>query len=68
MSDATTSSLARAGWSIPAFCNACDFSRATFYNLPPELRPQSLKLGKRHIIIEPPGDYLRRLAASQAEA
>jgi hypothetical protein len=41
------------------------FSRATFYNLPAELRPRSIKLGNRHIIIEPPADYLARLATAQ---
>jgi len=55
----------RAGWSIPSYCAACDFSRASFYNLPPELRPRSIKLGKRRIIIEPPAEYLARLAAAQ---
>jgi hypothetical protein len=55
----------RAGWSISSYCAACDFSRATFYNLPDDLRPRSLKLGKRRIIIEPPSEYLARLAAVQ---
>lgn len=64
----TTAADARAGWSIAEHCAACGFSRATFYNLPPHLRPRGLKIGKRHIINEPPADYLRRLAASQAEA
>jgi hypothetical protein len=39
-----------------------------FYNLPGDQRPRSLKLGKRHIIIEPPGTYLARLAAAQKAA
>jgi hypothetical protein len=29
----------RAGWSIPMWCQACDISRASYYNL--ELRPRS---------------------------
>ena len=60
--------LDRAGWSIPSYCDACNFSRATFYNLPEGLRPRSLKIGKRHIVIEPPGEYLARLASSQKAA
>jgi len=69
MHEATNSAnLGRAGWSIPAYCEACDFSRATFYNLPPDLRPRSIKLGKRHIIIEPPSEYLARLATTQLAA
>jgi hypothetical protein len=58
----------RAGWSIPSYCDACNFSRATFYNLPDNLRPRSLKIGKRHIVIEPPGEYLARLASAQQAA
>ena len=58
----------RAGWSISAYCAACGFSRATFYNLTDEQRPRSLKLGKRHIIIESPTEYLARLATAQEEA
>lgn len=58
----------RAGWSIPSYCDACNFSRATFYNLPENLRPRSLKIGKRHIVIEPPGEYLARLAEAQEAA
>lgn len=58
----------RAGWSIPSHCAACGYSRATYYNLPHEQRPRSLKIGKRHIIIEPPTQYLARLAAAQEAA
>ena len=58
----------RAGWSIPSFCEVCNFSRATFYKLPESIRPRSLKLGKRHIIIEPPAEYLARLAEAQEAA
>lgn len=67
MNDAATA-IDRAGWSIPAFCAACDFSRASFYNIPSDLRPRSVKLGKRHIIIEQPSVYLARLAAAQTVA
>jgi hypothetical protein len=57
---------APAGWSIPAFCAACNFSRPYFYRLP--VRPRSVKLGKRHIIIEAPAAYLARLATAQEAA
>ncbi len=63
-----TTTTDRAGWSVPSYCAACDFSRATFYNLPDDLRPRSLKLGKRRIIIEPPSVYLVRLASAQVES
>jgi hypothetical protein len=55
----------RVGWSIPAYCEAVGYSRAMFYLLPSELRPRSVKVGRRHIVIEPPAKYLARLAAAQ---
>jgi hypothetical protein len=55
----------RAGWDIPSWCGACDISRAKFYTLSPQMRPRTLKLGKRHIVIESPAEYLGRLAAAQ---
>ena len=58
----------RAGWSIPSYCEACNFSRALFYKLPPDRRPRTLKIGKRHIVIEPPAQFLARLAAEQEAA
>ena len=66
MSESTKA--ARAGWSIPVWCEACDFSRATYYNLPQSRRPRSIKIGKRHIVIEPPAEFLARLAAEQEAA
>ena len=66
--DATKVLVHRAGWDIPSFCEACNFSRATFYNLPDGKRPRSLKIGKRHIVIEPPATFLARLAAEQEAA
>ena len=55
----------QAGYSIPAFCKAISISRATFYNLLGDLRPRSVRLNKRLVIIESPQDYLNRLAAAQ---
>lgn len=66
-STSTIDGANRAGWSIPEFCAACNFSRGTFYNLTDELRPRQIKILKRTIVIEPPAQYLARLAAAQAE-
>jgi hypothetical protein len=57
-----------AGFAIPGWCEAADISRATFYNLPPELRPHSVKIRKRHIIVEAPKDYLLRIRTLQQAA
>ena len=56
--------LERAGWTIPAWCNALSISRAGFYNLP--IPPHTAHVGRRHIVREPPGAYLARVAAAQA--
>ena len=67
MSQQATAAAERAGWSVPSYCSAVGYSRAMYYLLPPELQPKSVKLGKRRIIIEPPADYLARLAATQED-
>ncbi len=61
MPKSNVASLPQAGYPIAAWCAAANISRATFYNLPPELQPSSVKLGKRRIVIEPPQDFLRRV-------
>jgi len=66
--DSRKLSTDRAGWPITAWCFATSISRAKFYTLPAPLRPKSVQLGKRHIIIEQPGDWLSRLAQAQADA
>jgi len=65
---AETTHSDRAGWSISSYCALCNFSRALFYKLPVDRRPRTLRIGKRHIVIEPPGAYLLRLAELQEEA
>jgi hypothetical protein len=50
------------GWRVAEFARAIRISRAGFYLLPPEHRPRAVKIGKRHIIIESPADWLRRMA------
>jgi hypothetical protein len=68
MSKSTVVSLPQAGFPISAWCAATNISRAHYYNLPPELQPSSVKIGKRHIVIEPPQDYLRRVHLLAAKA
>jgi hypothetical protein len=53
---------AQAGWSISQWCKSVGICRQTFYNLPAELRPASVKIRRRRIIGESPADYLRRIA------
>lgn len=60
--------LPQAGWSIAAWCKAVDLSRATFYTLPPELKVSTVKVGKRRIVIEAPGDFLRRVQSLNVQS
>ena len=56
----------RAGWSVADWCDCVDIGRASYYALPPELQPASIKLGKRRIITEQPGDFLKRISLQSA--
>lgn len=56
---------ARAGWPLRAWCASANVSVATYYTLKDGIRPKSVKLGKRRIIIEAPADWLRRMAEAE---
>ena len=53
-------SISRAGWKIPEWCAAIGISRASFYLL--ARKPKTIKLGRRTVVIEPPGKYVQRIA------
>ena len=55
-----------AGWDIARWCEAISVSRASFYLL--AQKPKSVKLGRRHVVIESPQAYLQRIAEVQSEA
>jgi hypothetical protein len=57
--------LPRAGLGLNEFCTAVGYCRATYYNLPLDVRPRSVLIGRRRIIIEQPAEYLARLAGAQ---
>ena len=61
------SQVRQAGYRISAWCPAVGLSRSTYYALPEELRPPSIRIGKSHIITESPEDYLKRMASVQRE-
>ena len=68
MKKAESQQIEQAGYDIPEWCAAVRISRATYYKLDGELKPGSVKIGKRHIITESPADYMARLAVAQAVA
>ena len=59
--DATTSSTA--GLSINEFSKQVHLSRASYYLIPEDLRPESVRIGKQCIIIESPLGWLQRMKA-----
>jgi len=56
------------GRSVAAFAHAVGYGRTSIYELPPELQPQSIKLGRRRIIVEQPADWLQRVGRPNGEA
>lgn len=54
-----------AGWNIAQWCESISVSRASFYLLAD--KPKTVKIGRRHVVIESPHDYLNRIA-KQSEA
>lgn len=55
-----------AGWNISSWCEAISVSRASFYLL--AQKPRSVKIGRRHVVIESPHAYLQRISETQLEA
>lgn len=60
--------ISQAGYSVPQWCEEVGISRPTYYNLPPELQPFSVKILKRRIINESPSKYLQRIRSLQQAA
>jgi hypothetical protein len=58
-----TSVLPTAGYAVRTWAPAAGISRALYYTLPDDLRPRSVTVGARRIIIEAPADWLKRIAA-----
>lgn len=54
--------IEKSGYSVPIWTAAVGIGRATFYTLPPDARPESVTVGARRIIIEPPAAWLKRMA------
>ncbi|MCA3069429.1 MAG: hypothetical protein ING90_08595 [Rhodocyclaceae bacterium] len=61
----TISAPFRVGFSLTEWCELTSISRPKLYTLPAELRPKTIKIGRRTIVIEAPADYLKRVAATQ---
>jgi hypothetical protein len=55
----STGRMERAGW-----CAALEIGRSTFYVLP--IRPRTIKLLSRTLVVEAPAEYATRIASLQA--
>jgi len=55
----------KAGYKLNEWLAQVGFGRTTFYTLPAEMKPRSIKIGSSTVVIEQPTDYLARLAARQ---
>lgn len=58
----------KAGWKIGEYADLVGIGRSKLYTLPPELQPKSVRVGSRRVVIEPPAEYLARIAVSQQAA
>lgn len=56
----------RAAWNRPDWCGALGIGVSSYYVL--AVRPRSIKLGKRLLIVESPAAYAERIAKMQAAA
>lgn len=61
-----TPSPEKAGWTIDEHCAACGWGRTFYYSLSTQLRPRTLRIGSKKVVItESPAAFLARLAAEQ---
>ena len=60
-------SPSKAGYKLNEWLSQVGFGRSTFYQLPADLKPRTIKVGASTVVIEQPADYLARLAARQVE-
>ena len=61
----TIASTAQAGFSIAEWIRATGISHSGFYSLRSDIKPATVKIGKRTIVTEAPRDWLQRGAEMQ---
>lgn len=52
------------GWSTGGWCRDIGFSRQTYWRLPHDRKPLTAHVGGIVRIVEPPADWLKRIAAA----
>ena len=58
----------KAGYKLNDWLSQVGFGRSTYYTLPADMKPRSIKIGSSTVVIEQPSDYLARLAAQQIQS
>ncbi|MPZ47189.1 MAG: hypothetical protein GEV05_28280 [Betaproteobacteria bacterium] len=58
----------KCGWPLFEYLGIVGFGKSLYYELPEPLRPESILIGRKRVVIEPPPVYLRRLADAQKAA
>lgn len=53
--------IERCGWRIGPWTRAVGLGRATYYTLPPDIKPESVDIGRSKIITESPSAWLARV-------
>lgn len=56
----------KAGWAIREFCEDIGISIAKFYTLTTDLKPRTVKLCGRVVVLESPREYLVRIESASA--
>lgn len=59
----TSTSSSGTGQSLKDWAHDAGIGLSTFYTIPAEQRPHSVKIGRRNIITEPAPEWLQRMAA-----
>lgn len=63
----TTKLEKKSGWRIDEWCAATGIKgRSTYYALPAEIAPASVRVRTMHIIVESPADWLQRVGRKAA--
>lgn len=56
------SALLKSAWPLYEYLKLVGFGKSLYYELDESLRPESILIGRKRMVIEPPSAYVRRLA------
>ncbi len=59
--ESTQNSTGQAAWTIAEYSKIVKVTRQTIHHLPEDCQPESVRIGRRRLIIEAPEHWLRRM-------